>query len=272
VNYRLVALLSVCILALIPLALSESSEGATLPACDESFEVVNKTYYTNSPVDSFWLTDLSGGNYYATLIWGSYGQGNCTIDRSGAPAWITFDIFSSRADVKITITPGAVCDDTFWIMFKCFGSDKILLTFKIRVLDSGHGVIPAENLKTFVLKFDTAGGSRIGDMSAQSTTTSHTFNLDNVQKPTRDGYKFLGWSSDDSGLSMLMSPSYPMSITDGSNYITKTLYALWEKEDRHIIIPTIWDDLFALLTEPMVIIGLVVMMLSSAVFIRSRGG
>jgi len=265
----LVVLIAVCCLVVVPfLMVSDSSDATDLPSCDESYQLVNKTYYTNSSSESYSLNDLSGN--YAYIIGASYMQGNLTVDTSGCPSWITYQCYSSRYDVTFTISPGAVCDDTYWMLFSCFGgSANILITFDITVLDSGS-VIPDTNYKTFVLKLDTNGGSQFSDIAYQSTISTHTFDLSDVT-PTRDGYTFKGWSDSSAGLTLIVSNVWTLTITDDSDSIQDTLYAVWEKnQEGGLTIYTVWDDIVELFSEPLVDIFVIIVGLGVALFIRSR--
>ncbi len=83
-----------------------------------------------------------------------------------------------------------------------------------------------ETSKTFILKYDANGGSGApAQQSATSTESSYNFKISTTQ-PSRNGYKFLGWSTS----STATSPSY----YGGGNIAvtgTTTLYAVWEKQE-----------------------------------------
>ncbi|MDO5541651.1 MAG: InlB B-repeat-containing protein, partial [Eubacteriales bacterium] len=84
--------------------------------------------------------------------------------------------------------------------------------------------------RTFTLNYNANGGT--GEPPSQSYTAtsqyeySHTFSISNI-KPTRDGYKFLGWAESSSATSASRQPG-------GSIYVsgTTTLFAVWEKEEE----------------------------------------
>lgn len=243
-------------------SMSEDSEGASLPGHNYSVTALHKSYYTNSPAESFYLASVGGNDVkaYAEMIGGSHMQGNLSVDRSGAPSWITYELFSNRYDVRFTVAPGAPVDDTFWILFNCMGgSVKILVLFDIEVIDSGS-VIPDPDMNTFTLKFDTGGGSVVPNYSAETDADTYTFDLSKVDGPTRDGFKFTGWSSDSAGQSVIINNKWTMTITSG-NTATATLYAVWEEsegpEDIWIPIKGVFDFLLEFFsnTELMMILG-----------------
>lgn len=80
--------------------------------------------------------------------------------------------------------------------------------------------------KTYELKYDANGGS--GAPQAQkveeiSTSTTKSFTISSTT-PTRSGYQFKGWSTNENATSASYSASQNISIDTG----TTTLYAVWE--------------------------------------------
>lgn len=82
--------------------------------------------------------------------------------------------------------------------------------------------VPA--LEKYTITYNANGGS--GAPAAQSYYYSINTNLSSV-KPTRDGYKFLGWSLSNTATSASYTPGQAWSGYNASNY---TLYAVWEKQ------------------------------------------
>lgn len=255
---------------------SDDSEGAPLPEHHASMVALHKTYYTNSASESFWLTEVNGqeGAAFGEIIGTSYYQGTLSVDRSGAPSWINYDFVYSRHDVRFTISPGAPIDDTFWILFNVGNGRMLLLVlFEITVIDSGS-VIPDENYKTFTLKFDTNGGTVISDYSVQSLDTTYTFDLSAISTPARTGFKFVGWSTDNSGQTVLINSTWTLVITNGSNAVSGTLYAVYESssssDDDKLVIPmdSVYDMLVELFSNTTLLVILAGGLLGVAVLFR----
>jgi len=241
------------------------------PSYDYSYCAITGTYYQDSSSVSFYLSNMGqDASGYATLIGGSHMQGNLTVDDSGLPSWITYTLYSNRYDVSFTISPGAECDDVFWVLFSCFGGDdKILITFDINVIDDGSGVINGDDLNIFTLYFDSNGGSSVSTMSAQSSGSSYAFNLSSAE-PTRSGYKFVGWSSVDDSTVSDVGSSWILTLSGSSTTVTDTLYAIWEVSEDWTIIYTIWDYLCELLNDPLFLMFIVGCFLVTCLFIRKR--
>ena len=101
----------------------------------------------------------------------------------------------------------------------------------------GGGDNPTNYLWNFTLKYDANGGTGAPADQTWGTndkyTKSHTFNIPTTV-PTREGYTFKGWS-DTKGGSATRQPggtclvSQTVSGYNGGS-VTKTLYAVWEKE------------------------------------------
>lgn len=79
------------------------------------------------------------------------------------------------------------------------------------------------SLKTFTLTY-AAGGSGVSGLPANQTAQYGTYVTVSNTRPTRAGYKFLGWSENAAAVvpDVWGGVSFPM-------YADKTLYAIWEK-------------------------------------------
>lgn len=87
-------------------------------------------------------------------------------------------------------------------------------------------VTPPVTTNTYALYFDAKGGTLIGASPVSMTTTSATYSFTVTTTATREGYTFLGWSTDSSATTV----TYPAgsTITLTANYPIITLYAVWQ--------------------------------------------
>lgn len=87
-------------------------------------------------------------------------------------------------------------------------------------------VNPPVTAYTYALYFDANGGTLIGASPVSTTTTSTTYSFPVSATATRDGYNFLGWSTDRSAT----TATYPAgsTVTLTAAYPIITLYAVWE--------------------------------------------
>ena len=87
-------------------------------------------------------------------------------------------------------------------------------------------VNPPVTAYTYALYFDANGGTLIGASPVSTTTTSTTYSFPVSATATRDGYNFLGWSTDRSAT----TATYPAgsTVTLTANYPIITLYAVWQ--------------------------------------------
>ena len=272
-NVKSLSVLAVVLCIFTPIMfLSEGSDAESVPSqpdADFVATIVSKTYQTDSQSETFHILDM-GGDFpaYAEIITGANTRGNLTVDDSGLPTWISYNVPDySGYDVYFTINPGAPCDEVFWILFDC-GGTRILFLFDIVVEDSGS-VIPGDN-HTFTIVFNTNGGDPVTSLSAESKDTSHTFDISGVTA-TRDGYTFKGWAADPNGEAMI-SGSVTVSLSGDSTTASRTVYAVWEENDYSLTIPTFWDGLIELLSNPIILLLGLIMFLAVCLFIRNRTG
>lgn len=87
-------------------------------------------------------------------------------------------------------------------------------------------VNPPVTAYTYALYFDANGGTLIGASPVTQTTTSTTYSFPVTATATRDGYNFLGWTTEKTAT----AATYPANstITLTANYPIITLYAVWE--------------------------------------------
>ena len=87
-------------------------------------------------------------------------------------------------------------------------------------------VNPPVTTYTYALYFDANGGTLIGASPVSMMTTSTTYSFPVTATATRDGYTFLGWSTDRSAT----AATYPAgsTVTLTSTYPIITLYAVWQ--------------------------------------------
>lgn len=87
-------------------------------------------------------------------------------------------------------------------------------------------VNPPVTAYTYALYFDANGGTLNGASPVSMTTTSTTYSFPVTATATRDGYTFLGWSTDRSAT----TATYPAgsTVTLTSAYPIITLYAVWQ--------------------------------------------
>lgn len=268
-SFSLVAVL--CVSGVLVLVSDGSEVDADVPSADETFNVITATYYTDSEAQVLDFYEL-GGDYavYAEILNGANNQGELSIISSYMPTWITIDYGGLYyTNVTVTISPGAVCDDVFWILYDVFGS-RFLLTFDIQVLESDSGTVvpdPDDPYNTFYLYFNTQGGDSITGLSAKSARSSYTFDISEIV-PTRDGYTFVCWSTDPYGEAML-SGSVTVSLGDDGTG-SRTIYAIWEENRNGLIIPTFWDGLIELFSNPIILLVCLIVFLAVCLFIRNR--
>lgn len=93
-------------------------------------------------------------------------------------------------------------------------------------VNPGGTVNPPVTAYTYALYFDANGGTLIGASPVSTTTTSTAYSFPVTATATRDGYTFLGWSTDRSAT----TATYPAgsTVTLTANYPIITLYAVWQ--------------------------------------------
>lgn len=87
-------------------------------------------------------------------------------------------------------------------------------------------VNPPVTAYTYALYFDANGGTLIGASPVSMTTTSTTYSFPVTATATRDGYTFLGWSTDRSATTVTYPAGSTVTLT--AAYPIITLYAVWQ--------------------------------------------
>ena len=88
-------------------------------------------------------------------------------------------------------------------------------------------VNPPVTAYTYALYFDANGGTLNGASPVTQTTTSTTYSFPVTATATRDGYTFLGWSTDRSATAVTYPAGSTVTLT--SAYPIITLYAVWQE-------------------------------------------
>ena len=88
-------------------------------------------------------------------------------------------------------------------------------------------VNPPVTAITYALYFDANGGTLNGASPVTQTTTSATYSFTVTTTATREGYTFLGWSTDRSATTVTYPAGSTVTLTAG--YPTITLYAVWQE-------------------------------------------
>lgn len=86
-------------------------------------------------------------------------------------------------------------------------------------------VNPPVTAYTYALYFDANGGTLIGSSPVSMTTTSTTYSF-TAATATRDGYTFLGWSTDRSATTVTYPAGSTITLTAAAP--VATLYAVWQ--------------------------------------------
>lgn len=98
-------------------------------------------------------------------------------------------------------------------------------------------VIPPVTAYTYALYFDANGGTLNGASPVTQTTTSTTYSFTVTATATREGYTFLGWSTDRSATTVTYPAGSTVTLTAAAP--VATLYAVWQ-ENAPVVVS---DDL-----------------------------
>ena len=88
-------------------------------------------------------------------------------------------------------------------------------------------VNPPVTANTYALYFDPNGGTLIGASPVTMTTTSATYSFTVTATATREGYTFLGWSTDRSATTVTYPAGSTVTLTAAAP--VATLYAVWQE-------------------------------------------
>ena len=81
-----------------------------------------------------------------------------------------------------------------------------------------------------------------------------------------EGYDFVGWSYSESGDSIIRGDISLDGVPD--ELVSVTVYAVWEP--AKLVIPTFWDGLIELVSNPIILLLCLIMFLAVCLFIRNR--
>ena len=275
------ALIAIFLMAAVPFmgAVQGVDADASHPVpqdADFSKDLGSFSFSTDSPayvMDFYEMSQTDDSDnmfaFIAEAIYYGDNRGDFTIVSSYSPGWITVThpvINSMRS--YLTITPGGACDDTFW--FKIFSANStFVLYLHVTVTDSGSVVPdPDQGQNSFTLRFDVHGGSAVSSMYRTSSDSQVSFDISNVLSE-KEGYTFKGWAVDEEGESLL-SGTVTVRINDDSDHALKIIHAVWEEKSGGIVIPTLFDGLIELFTNPVFLLIFIAGVLGLAYFIRGR--
>ncbi|MBE6518334.1 MAG: hypothetical protein E7Z70_02165 [Thermoplasmata archaeon] len=230
-------------------------------------------------------------------------SGNSVSESHCLPSWITFT--SSKyanpgnqigmhyyLDVSISPALQQVSEDThgeYWIFFNysysgLLSSENVryLIKISLDVHWNGSVIVKDQVWHTYALIFDSLGGDVTQTYYTKILSSDDTgicyFDTTSVV-PSRPGYTFLGWSTvnaSDGTAPLDVADDYPfvavnadsVNSRDPNNIIySKTLYAVWGFGS---IIPNSWDELLALMLDPLFLIISCAVIIALAFFARKR--
>ena len=274
-GWSCVLLAAVIAAVLVVPLVSEGSDAADLADAPEAKYVVDlgsHSYLLGGAEQTFDLlgalsdaTDLDAPSTHQGIYIGG-------ISTDGLPGWITveksytgtmYEDFDPY--IELVVDPAyAVPATDYWCYCALMGG--ILWTINVEVQDSDPTITPSGTYG-YRLDFDTMGGRPMASVTHQSHNDSWTVDP-NQYVPTRDGYEFVGWSTDSSGESILRGDITLDGVAD--QVVSQQLYAVWD--EVHLVLPTMWDELAAMLSDPLVLLILAAGFLAVCVFIRNRNG
>ena len=272
-NVRLpIVLLSVLAVCLVPIV-ADGGDAASLEDAPDAKYVIDLGDYTllksSSPM-SFDLLDAFGdqtGLDQLSTYQGIYIGG---ISNDGLPGWITIEKSYTGTmyedfvpDIQLVVDPLYVAGSTdYWCHSNLMGG--ILWTITVEVQDSDPTITPSGTYN-YRVNFDTMGGEVLGPVSHQSHNDSWSLDPSGYV-PVREGYDFVGWSYSESGDSIIRGDISLDGIPD--ELVSVTVYAVWEP--AKLVIPTFWDGLIELVSNPIILLLCLIMFLAVCLFIRNR--
>ena len=280
---RLLAVLSVFLIvgAAVPfLVCDDGSDGASLDGAPDAEHVVDLGDYTilkGSASRSFDLLDAyenAVGDAPLSTLQAIYIGG---FDTKGLPGWITVEKSYTGTmyedfvpDIQLVVQTTHVAASTdYWLYSGLLGG--ILWTITVEVEDSDPTITPSETY-SYELSFDSRGGSAVSPVRIDNAHSSAVIDLA-AYVPEMGGHKFIGWTED------VSSGRIVTSITlegEPGTTVTKTLYAVWqvvdEEEPEHIVLPTLFDGLIQILSDPLILLIIIAVFLAVCLFIRNRTG
>ena len=296
----LVVLLS---MAMIPMADAQDVNYTTPPAADTTLEITMTNLKSDDPTQYVVYDSSSDPEAYFLAInvfradhnhsGYSYTESHCL------PSWISWSVaakndYYEAAKMTIAISPALqqVSEDThgdYWIHFNVtypnvFSSEQMSILIKIHLDVKWNGsVIVQDNVyHTYALIFDSLGGSvsqtYYYQVLASEDTGMHYFDTTSVN-PSKDGYRFKGWSTTNGDTQPSdVSDEFPIIAQNADNInssnpmnivYTKTIYAIWE-EATYQDLPDMLRDIVSLLANPAVLAILFVLVIAVAYVVRIR--
>ena len=107
--------------------------------------------------------------------------------------------------------------------------------------------IPIKVYARYTLNYDTQDGSSVSATTKDAMATEATLNVTNA-KPTRTGYKFLGWSEDPNATTAKYTGGEGITLNwtkeygSKNNPVSMTLYAVWEEDVEDTTYTVIYTD------------------------------
>lgn len=248
-----------------------SSADSSEAASEVVYDMGVHEYTTNTRSQVFALgTANTDEAFFAQAVSHSVQIGEYSFS-SNAPSWITWEVKPNDSKFYLTIIPGAPSDGNYTLTFNCYGySSNIVCILKIHVIVTDSGTVVPDpdpsTSNTFELLFDTQGGNAIGPVRKVTVDDSMSVALANYV-PVKNGYTFLGWASVP-GSDVVDMGDYAIVNETTS---PKTVYAVWEPaEPETLILPTLWDGLIEILSNPLIVGGMAAFMLMTAFMVRGR--
>lgn len=183
----------------------------------------------------------------------------------------------------------------YWIYFSftkttdhLIGSDDVstktfLIEFDVDVHgdESGGPIVdPSKNQVQLVLDYGSGDVRTLSPISIDEGQLSVTFELpDDSEAPVRDGYRFLGFSTEPNGdviesetIAVLVSDLGPGEDGEDGTLYTFTIYAIWELDDDPVPtpIPDPLRDILELLSDPWVMLLVFAIVFGLAYLVRMR--
>lgn len=140
---------------------------------------------------------------------------------------ITKEISSGAASATIDVTSGGICQYGYFL----YQPDYNTYSYRNIIVSSATlTVVTNATDYSYTLAYNANGGSGAPSSQTGSNTLvspSYTFTISST-KPTRSGYKFLGWSTSSTATSASYSAGGSITVTSSG---TTTLYAVWKLDN-----------------------------------------
>lgn len=140
---------------------------------------------------------------------------------------ITKEISRGAASATIDVTSGGICQYGYFL----YQPDYNTYSYRNIIVSSATlTVVTNATDYSYTLAYNANGGSGAPSSQSGSNTLvspSYTFTISST-KPTRSGYKFLGWSTSSTATSASYSAGGSITVTSSG---TTTLYAVWKLDN-----------------------------------------